>query len=98
VPRAARYLPEARREILETGREGAVRTRNLMREVNERAVQRFQLAGDDEIDLVCECGDVACFQTVTVTPSGYLKLCASAGFLLASGHLTPAVEDERAVS
>jgi hypothetical protein len=84
--------------MLETGREGAVRTRNLMREVNQRAVERFQVAGDDEIDLVCECEDVACFETITVTPSGYLELCASGGFLLAPGHLTPAVEDERAVS
>lgn len=82
---------------METGREEAIRSRNLMREVNERAVARFQLAGDDEIDLVCECGDVACFETVAVTPSGYQELCAAGRFLLGPGHQAPAAEDERAV-
>jgi hypothetical protein len=81
--------------MLETGREGAVRTRNLMREVNQRAVQRFQLAGDDEIDLFCECGDVACFETATVTPSCYRELCASGAFLVAPGHRALVVGERR---
>jgi hypothetical protein len=41
---------------------------------------------------------MACFETVAMPPSSYLELCAARGFLLAPGHLTPATEDERAVS
>ena len=80
---------------METGREGALHTRSLMREVNERAVQRFQLAGHDEIDLFCECGDVACFETATLTPSRYRELCASGAFLVAPGHRTLVVGERR---
>ena len=80
---------------METGREGALHTRSLMREVNERAVQRFQMAGDDEIDLFCECGDVACFETATLTPSRYRELCASGAFLVAPGHRALVVGERR---
>jgi hypothetical protein len=66
-----------------------------MREVNERAVQRFQMAGDDEIDLFCECGDLACFETATLTPSRYRELCASGAFLVAPGHRALVVGERR---
>ena len=77
---------------METGREGVVHTRGLMRQLNQRAVQRFQGAAGDQIEFACECGDVACFETMALTPSDYYKLCASGDFLLAPGHLTPADE------
>jgi hypothetical protein len=80
---------------METGREGALYTRSLMREVNDRAVQRFQLAGDDEIELFCECGDVACFETATLTPSRYRELCASGTFLVAPAHRALVVGERR---
>ena len=71
------------------GREGVVHSRSLMRQVNQRAVLRFQEAAVNQIEFACECGDVACFETVTSSPSDYYKLCASGDFLLAPGHRTP---------
>jgi hypothetical protein len=69
-----------------------------MRQVNQRAVHRFQGAADDQIEFACECGDVACFETVALTPSDYYGFCASGDFLLAPGHLTPGAEKDGILS
>jgi hypothetical protein len=74
---------------METGREDALRTRRLMRELNEGNVSRHNSTDAAEIELVCECGRVACFETTKMMVTDFQKLCDSGGFVLAPGHMTP---------
>jgi hypothetical protein len=73
---------------METGREEALRGRAAMRRLNERAISEFD-SPDLEIELSCECGEVSCFEVVSVTRSDYAELAASGRFLLVPGHTTP---------
>jgi hypothetical protein len=81
---------------METGREDALRTRRLMRELNEGNVSRHDSTDAAEIELVCECGRVSCFETMTMTMTEFRELCGSGGFVLAPGHVTPEADVVRA--
>jgi hypothetical protein len=66
--------------------EGIIRNQTLMREVNDRAIEALHGAATDDIDLICECGDFACFETVRLTVSAYQTLRDSGAFVLAPEH------------
>jgi hypothetical protein len=59
-----------------------------MRELNDRSVQTYAGAKTDELQLVCECGDVACFELVHMTLAEYQALVGSGHPVLAAGHRT----------
>jgi len=61
------------------------RNRALMRELNERAARAY-VEARDEVEVVCECGDVACFEVALMTAAEYEKLVAEGGDVLAPGH------------
>jgi hypothetical protein len=67
----------------------------VFREVNERIealAQTFELKGEP-LDLVCECGDAACVQRITMSPEEYEQLRSNAHhFAVYSGHEMPDVE------
>ncbi|MGB8004259.1 MAG: hypothetical protein WCF27_08360 [Gaiellaceae bacterium] len=68
----------------------------VFREVNERIealAQTFELK-DDPLDLVCECGDAACVQRITMSREEYEQLRSNAHhFAVYSGHEIPDVEE-----
>ncbi len=83
---------------METGREGAFGTRELMRDVNDRTWERLQSASVEKIEFICECGAVSCFETVALRPAEFEALRTGGGSLLAPGHTGPAVDDLGTVS
>ncbi|MDX6415151.1 MAG: hypothetical protein QOH23_2561 [Gaiellaceae bacterium] len=68
----------------------------VFREVNERIealAQTFELK-DDPLDLVCECGDAACVQRITMPRDEYEQLRSNPHhFAVYSGHEIPEVEE-----
>jgi hypothetical protein len=66
------------------------RNRALMRELNERAAHAVQLEPADEVEVVCECGDIACFEVVSITVADYETIVAEGADVLAPGHRAPA--------
>jgi hypothetical protein len=71
-------------------REEAAWNRDLIREVNDRALEAFALGDPDELELVCECGEISCFGTVRLTRAQYEALRESGGFVLVPEHLATA--------
>ena len=68
----------------------------VFREVNERIealAQTFELKGEP-LDLVCECGDAACVQRITMSREEYEQLRSNAHhFAVYTGHEIPDVEE-----
>jgi hypothetical protein len=67
----------------------------VFREVNERISDLAESFGLEEqpLDLVCECGDPACVERITMGRQEYEKLRAdSTHFAVFSGHEEPDVE------
>ena len=73
--------------------EQAARTEALFREVNERIAENVERFEGDEGDFVCECGDAACTDRITV-PLGDYEDVRDRGerFVLAQGHEDESVE------
>ena len=67
----------------------------VFREVNERIediAETFDLKSEP-LDLVCECGDAACVQRITMTHAEYEELRSDPRhFAVHPGHETPDVE------
>lgn len=67
----------------------------VFREVNERIeslAETFELKGE-LLDLVCECGDAACVERVSMTHAEYEELRSDAHhFAVHPGHEIPDVE------
>ena len=68
----------------------------VFREVNERLRElgeRFGV-GDEELDLVCECGTETCTERITMNRKDYEALRADpAQFAIVRGHERPDVEE-----
>jgi hypothetical protein len=68
----------------------------LFREINER-LEGLQEAFDslaERADFVCECGDVACTEQITMSLGEYERLRSNpTWFAVKPGHETPDVED-----
>ncbi len=68
----------------------------VFREVNERITDladQFDL-GEQPLDLVCECGDPACVDRITMSREAYEQLRADpTHFAVFPGHEVPDVED-----
>ena len=68
----------------------------IFREVNERIealAQTFELK-EEPLDLVCECGDAACVQRITMSREESEQLRANAHlFAVHPGHEIPDVEE-----
>jgi hypothetical protein len=58
----------------------------LMRELNERVAQAFEVEVTDAVEVVCECGDIGCFEVVPMTVAEYEALVAEGGAVLAARH------------
>jgi hypothetical protein len=72
-----------------------VRNQVLFREVNERVREVADIFGlaDDHAQFLCECGDLSCSETLTLTFEEYDSgRSPRALFLLAPGHQDPNVE------
>ena len=68
----------------------------VFREVNERIedVAGKVNLNEELLDLVCECGDIACVERIAMTRSEYEGLRADpTHFAVASGHEDPDVEE-----
>jgi hypothetical protein len=69
----------------------------VFREVNERIEslqQRFALADDEPLHIVCECDRLACSERIEVSVAVYERTRDdSALFFVSPGHEDPAVED-----
>lgn len=68
----------------------------LFRSVNERMVTIERTAGlvDDELEIVCECGDVSCAERLAVPVSGYEDVRGDSSlFFVRPGHEIADVED-----
>ena len=67
----------------------------VFREVNER-IEDLAEASDlttQSLDLICECGDAACVERLTMTRTEYKELRSDAHqFAVHSGHVYPDVE------
>ena len=70
----------------------AARNQALCREVNERIESLADTAG--ELELLCECADLECTATVTLSVAEYERIRSSpVRFPIAVGHEVPDVED-----
>jgi hypothetical protein len=70
----------------------AARNQALCREVNERIEAISETAGD--LELLCECADLACEKTISLSVGEYECIRASSvRFPVALGHAYPEVED-----
>jgi hypothetical protein len=68
----------------------------LFRQVNERVkeLNRAFSVVLDRGDYLCECGNVACVERVSLTPEEYERVRAEPTyFVIAPGHVRPDVED-----
>lgn len=67
----------------------------VFREVNERIedlAERFDLK-TQSLDLICECGDAACVERISMTPADYEQIRSEAHqFAVYPGHENPDVE------
>ena len=69
------------------------RNEAMFRSVNERVEQVVQPGPDEEIDFLCECGDSACIETVTLTREAYEQVRTDgAQFVVVPGHEIPQIE------
>ena len=66
----------------------------LFREVNERIDQlQDELGTGSTFEIVCECGDAACVERLTITSDGYEELREDVHrFAVMPGHERPDVE------
>ena len=68
----------------------------VFRDVNERiqdVASSFNLTSEP-LDLICECGDAACVDRISLTRDEYEKVRADAQlFAVATGHVAPDVEE-----
>jgi len=68
----------------------------VFRDVNER-IQDVASAFDltkEPLDLICECGDAACVERISLTRDEYERVRAESHlFAVASGHVAPDVEE-----
>ncbi len=68
----------------------------VFRDVNERiedVASAFNMT-TEPLDLICECGDAACVDRISLTRGEYEKIRADAHlFAVASGHVAPDVEE-----
>jgi hypothetical protein len=72
-----------------------VSNETLFREVNERVKELEERFGADEptMQFVCECGDAACADRISLTPDEYESVRADpTHFAVASGHELPDLE------
>ena len=70
----------------------AARNQSLWREVNERVASVAEAAG--EMELLCECADIECTQTITISAGEYENIRNnSRRFPIALGHEFPDIED-----
>jgi len=69
----------------------------VFREVNERIEElqrRFSVAGDELLQIVCECDELNCMTHISVSVGTYERVRGdSATFLVAPGHEDPSVEE-----
>jgi hypothetical protein len=68
----------------------------LFRQVNERVkeLNRAFSVVLERGDYLCECGNVACIERVSLTPEEYERVRADAThFVIVPGHVRPDVED-----
>src|SRR4051794_40320257 len=78
---------------MDARRERLAKNEAIFREVNERVgevASSFDLSGrgDYYVDFVCECGDAACFEQVSLTLAEYRDLRSSPiRFALRNGHV-----------
>lgn len=69
----------------------AARNQALCREVNERIESLADTAG--ELELLCECADLECTATITLSVAEYERIRSSpVRFPIAVGHEVPEVE------
>ena len=69
----------------------AARNQSLWREVNERVASVAEAAG--EMELLCECADIECTQTITISAGEYEHVRGNpTHFPIAVGHDYPDVE------
>ena len=75
----------------------AARNEALFREVNEQVealTRRFAYAGDDTIDIVCECADLTCIERIVVPLATYERVRTEATFFFVRpGHQLTDIED-----
>jgi hypothetical protein len=68
----------------------------VFRDVNERiedVASAFNMT-TEPLDLICECGDAACVDRISLTRDEYEKIRADPHFFaVASGHVAPDVEE-----
>jgi hypothetical protein len=68
----------------------------VFRNVNERiqdVASTFNL-GSEPLDLVCECGDAACVERISLNRDEYEEIRSDAHlFAVAPGHVAPGVEE-----
>jgi hypothetical protein len=74
--------------------ERVARNETLFREVNERIKQvNVGLATVEQTDFLCECGDEACTQPISLTMAEYEAVRAEpTHFAVVQGHVVPDVE------
>jgi hypothetical protein len=82
----------------ETRRARIAENEAVFREVNER-IEDLQRAlvpdvGDDTMEIVCECGHVACFERIPTSIEVYEEVRSDPTlFIIVPGHEIPDVED-----
>jgi hypothetical protein len=68
----------------------------VFRDVNERiqdVASTFNLTSEP-LDLICECGDAACVERITLSRDEYEQIRADSHlFAVATGHVAPDVEE-----
>jgi hypothetical protein len=68
----------------------------VFRDVNERiqdVASTFNLTSEP-LDLICECGDAACVERITLSRNEYEQIRADSHlFAVAAGHVAPDVEE-----
>jgi hypothetical protein len=68
----------------------------VFRDVNERiqdVASTFNLTSEP-LDLICECGDAACVERITLSREEYEQIRADSHlFAVATGHVAPDVEE-----
>lgn len=68
----------------------------LFRAVNEKLLDlNFAFSGfTDRFSIVCECGDLACVEEITLTKNDYARLRSEATlFAIIRGHEVPVIEE-----
>jgi hypothetical protein len=69
------------------GESSRARNQALIRQVNEQVTAMAGTTSDDQVLVICECGDVRCAVPVSVTRTEYERVRASATqFVVKPGH------------